>query len=129
MENKSITYKTLWVSALILSLGFIISAGVIGYALKQFGGDKNSIIVKGLLDQEIKALQNFFVEHGFKATEMKLGNKSSQPYYQDVENEDGKMTREFRGYNAMQSLTIDSRDIQKIEKAAKDAYLLDEKGI
>ena len=114
MENKSITYKTLWVSALILSLGFIISAGVIGYALKQFGGDKNSIIVKGLaekpirsdlarweinlrtshasdtvaasyqlLDQEIKALQNFFVEHGFKATEMKLGNKSSQPYYQD----------------------------------------------
>lgn len=160
MENKSITYKTLWVSALILSLGFIISAGVIGYALKQFGGDKNSIIVKGLaekpirsdlarweinlrtshasdtisgsyqlLDQEMKALQDFFVEHGFKATEMKLGNKSSQPFYQDVENEEGKMIREFRGYNAMQSLVIDSRDIQRIEKAAKDAYLLDEKGI
>ena len=29
----------------------------------------------------------------------------------------------------MQSLVINSRDIQKIEKAAKDAYLLDEIGI
>lgn len=160
MENKSITYKTLWVFALILSLGFIISASVLGYAFKQFGGEKNSIIVKGLaekpiqadsarweinlqtssatdsvtasyqlLDQEIKTLQSFFVEHGFKATEMKLGNKSSQPYYQDVDQGDGKTIREFRGYVAMQSLVINTRDIQKIEKAAKDAYLLDEKGI
>ncbi|NUG80458.1 SIMPL domain-containing protein [Acinetobacter bereziniae] len=154
------TYKTLWVFALILSLGFIISASVLGYAFKQFGGEKNSIIVKGLaekpiqadsarweinlqtsratdsvtasyqlLDQEIKTLQSFFVEHGFKATEMKLGNKSSQPYYQDVDQGDGKTIREFRGYVAMQSLVINTRDIQKIEKAAKDAYLLDEKGI
>ena len=160
MENKSVTYKTLWVFALILSLGFIISASVLGYAFKQFGGEKNSIIVKGLaekpiqadsarweinlqtsrasdsvtasyqlLDQEIKTLQSFFVEHGFKATEMKLGNKSSQPYYQDVDQGDGKTIREFRGYIAMQSLVINTRDIQKIEKAAKDAYLLDEKGI
>jgi hypothetical protein len=82
-----------------------------------------------LLDQEIKTLQSFFVEHGFKATEMKLGNKSSQPYYQDVDQGDGKTIREFRGYVAMQSLVINTRDIQKIEKAAKDAYLLDEKGI
>ncbi|WP_196085104.1 SIMPL domain-containing protein, partial [Acinetobacter sp. Res13-Abat-PEC15-P5-02] len=156
----SITYKSLWIFALILSLGFIISASVLGYAFKQFGGEKNSITVKGLaekpiqadaarweinlqtnrstdsvtasyqlLDQEIKALQVFFVEHGFKATEMKLGNKSSQPYYQDVDQGDGKTIREFRGYVAMQSLVINSRDIQKIEKAAKDAYLLDEKGI
>lgn len=160
MENKSITYKTLWVFALILSLGFIISASVMGYALKQFNGEKNSIVVKGLaekliqadlarweihlqtsrasdsvsaayqlLDQEIKALQDFFIEHGFKATEMKLGNKSSQPYYEEVNQGEGKFTREFRGYTAMQSLVINSRDIQKIEKAAKDAYLLDEKGI
>ena len=133
---------------------------MLGYAFKQFGGEKNSIIVKGLaekpiqadsarweinlqtsrasdsvtasyqlLDQEIKTLQSFFVEHGFKATEMKLGNKSSQPYYQDVDQGDGKTIREFRGYVAMQSLVINTRDIQKIEKAAKDAYLLDEKGI
>lgn len=160
MENKSVTYETLWVFALILSLGFIISASVLGYAFKQFGGEKNSIIVKGLaekpiqadsarweinlqtsrasdsvtesyqlLDQEIKTLQSFFVEHGFKATEMKLGNKSSQPYYQDVDQGDGKTIREFRGYVAMQSLVINTRDIQKIEKAAKDAYLLEEKGI
>lgn len=160
MENKSVTYKTLWVFALILSLGFIISASVLGYAFKKFGGEKNSIIVKGLaekpiqadsarweinfqtsrasdsvtasyqlLDQEIKTLQSFFVEHGFKATEMILGNKSSQPYYQDVDQGDGKTIREFRGYVAMQSLVINTRDIQKIEKAAKDAYLLDEKGI
>ncbi|WP_180644663.1 SIMPL domain-containing protein [Acinetobacter bereziniae] len=160
MSHFKFYSATLWVFALILSLGFIISASVLGYAFKQFGGEKNSIIVKGLaekpiqadsarweinlqtsratdsvtasyqlLDQEIKTLQSFFVEHGFKATEMKLGNKSSQPYYQDVDQGDGKTIREFRGYVAMQSLVINTRDIQKIEKAAKDAYLLDEKGI
>ena len=108
MENKSITYKSLWVFALILSLGFIISAGVMGYALKQFNSTKNSITVKGLaekpiqadsarweinlqtnhtsgtipeayqlLDQQMKELQAFFVQHGFKAVDMQRGNKSS----------------------------------------------------
>lgn len=160
MDNKSITSKSLWVFALILSIGFIISAVVMGFALKQMNGEKNSIVVKGLaekpiqadsarweinlqtsqasdsipasyqlLDQEIKTLKNFFVEHGFKATEMQLGNKSSQPYYQEVQNEEGKTTREFKGYVSQQSLVISSRDIQKIAKSATDAYLLDEKGI
>lgn len=160
MENKTITYKTLWVFALILSLGFIISAGVMGYALKQFNSTKNSITVKGLaekpiqadsarweikvetshtsnsiteayqlLDQQMKMMQGFFVEHGFKGAEMKLGNKSSQPYYEDVDIGEGRTKREFKGYVAMQSLVISTQDIKKTEKAAKDAYLLDEKGI
>lgn len=160
MENKTITSKTLWFSALILSLGFIISAAVIGYTIKQFKGTNNSITVKGLaekpikadsarweislqtshasdsipqayqlLDEEMKTLQAFFTEHGFKSAEIQLGNKSSQPYYQEVENEEGKTKREFKGYLAMQSLIVTTRDIQKIEKTAKDAYLLDEKGI
>ena len=160
MENKTITYKSLWVFALILSLGFIVSAAVIGYAVKQFNNSSNSITVKGLaekpiqadsarweinlqtshtsesipqayqlLDQQMKTLQDFFVEHGFKAADMQLGNKSSQSYYEEVETDEGRTRREFKGYIAMQSLVINSRDIQKIEKAAKDAYLLDEKGI
>lgn len=160
MENKTITYKSLWVFALILSLGFIISAGVMGYALKQFNSTKNSITVKGLaekpiqadsarweinlqtshtsdtipqayqlLDQQMKELQSFFVEHGFKATDMQLGNKSSQPYYEEVNMGEGRINREFKGYMALQSLVIASRDIKKIEQAAKEAYLLDEKGI
>lgn len=160
MENKSITYKSLWVFALILSLGFIISAGVMGYALKQFNSTKNSITVKGLaekpiqadsarweinlqtnhtsdtipeayqlLDQQMKELQAFFVEHGFKAADMQLGNKSSQSYYEEVDNGEGRTTREFKGYIALQSLVVSSRDIKKIEQAAKDAYVLDEKGI
>ena len=160
MENKTITYKSFWVFALILSLGFIVSAAVIGYAVKQFNNSSNSITVKGLaekpiqadsarweinlqtshtsesipqayqlLDQQMKTLQDFFVEHGFKAADMQLGNKSSQSYYEEVETDEGRTRREFKGYIAMQSLVINSRDIQKIEKAAKDAYLLDEKGI
>ncbi|TCM68675.1 hypothetical protein EC844_10451 [Acinetobacter calcoaceticus] len=160
MENKTISYKTLWVFALILSLGFIISAGVMGYALKQMNGNKNSITVKGLsekpiqadsarweidlktsyasnsipeayqlLDQQIKTLQAFFVEHGFKGAEMQLGNKSSESYFEDVDVGEGRTKREFKGYIAQQSLVINSSDIKKIEKAAKDAYMLDEKDI
>ncbi|ENX12396.1 hypothetical protein F889_00359 [Acinetobacter colistiniresistens] len=160
MEAKTITYRSLWLCALILSLGFIISAAVMGYALKQLNNNKNSIIVKGLaekpiqadsarweiklqtnhtsdtipqayqlLDQHMQALQHFFVEHGFKAADMQLGNKSSQPYYEEVNMGEGRINREFKGYLAMQSFVISSRDIKKIEKAARDAYLLDEKGI
>lgn len=160
MENKTITSKSLWVFALILSLGFVISAAVIGYALKQSNSSQNSISVKGLsekpikadsarweikvqtptvsasipeayqlLDQNLKTLQAFFVEQGFKANDLQQGNKSSESYYEQVEDADGKTRREFRGYIATQSIVISSRDIQKIEKAAKNAYLLDEKGL
>ena len=55
MENKTITYKSLWVFALILSLGFIVSAAVIGYAVKQFNNSSNSITVKGLAEKPIQA--------------------------------------------------------------------------
>lgn len=82
-----------------------------------------------MLDQNLKTLQAFFVEQGFKATDLQQGNKSSQAYYEEVQDEEGKTRREFRGYIAMQSIVISSRDIQKIEKAAKNAYLLDEKGL
>lgn len=160
MDNKTITSKTLWVFAAILSLGFILSAAVMGYAFKQLNSSKNAITVKGLaekpiqadsarweinlktphasntvaeayqlLDQKMKMLQAFFMEHGFKTTELQLGNKSSEAYYEDVTQADGKITREFRGYIAMQPLIINSREINKLEKSAKDAYLLDEQDI
>lgn len=160
MENKTINTKSLWISALVLSLGFIISALILGFAIKQFNNTGNSITVKGLaekpikadsarweisfqtnivsdtipeayqkLDQQTKILKNFFYEHGFKNNEIQMGNKSSQSYYEEIEHEDGKTTREFRGYIAKQSLVINTQDIKKIEKAAKDAYLLDEKGL
>ncbi len=160
MQNKSITSKTLVIFAIILSLGFILSAGVIGYAFKQLNTNKNSITVKGLaekpiqadsarweinlqtsrtsptvaeayqlLDQQMKVLQNFFTEHGFKNVELQLGNKSSESYYENVELADGRSVREFKGYTAKQSLVINSRDLNKIAKAAKDVYLLDEKDI
>lgn len=160
MENKAITSKSLWVFALILSLGFILSAVVMGYALKQFNQSNNAVTVKGLaekpiqadsarweislqtsrysnsvteayqlLDQEMKSMQNFFVQHGFKASDLQMGNKKSDPYYEEVQNTEGKTTREFRGYVAKQSFVVNSRDIKKIEKTAKDAYLMDEKGL
>ncbi|EEH70105.1 MULTISPECIES: SIMPL domain-containing protein [Acinetobacter] len=160
MENKTITYISLWVFAFILSLGFVISAAVMGYSLKQFNSTKNSITVKGLaekpiqadsarweihlqtnntsntvaeayqlLDEQMKAVQKFFVDRGFKNEDLQLGNKSSQSYYEDVEFGDGRSKREFKGYIAMQTIVLNSQDIAKIENAAKDTYLLDEKGV
>ena len=160
MENKIITSKTLWLSALILSLGFIISSLVMGYAVKQLNGNKNSITVKGLaekpiqadsarweinfetrytsesipsayesLDRQIKILQNFFIEQGISPKEITLGNKSSRSYYKDVDLGDGRVTQEFRGYLASQSMVINTRDIGKIDKSASAIYVLDERGI
>lgn len=55
-----------------------------------------------LLDH-MKELQSFFVEHGFKAENMQFGNKSSQPYYEEVNMGEGRINREFKGY---MSITI-----------------------
>ena len=55
MENKTMSAKTVWVFALILSLGLIISAVVLSYTLKQFNSGKNSITVKGLAEKPIQA--------------------------------------------------------------------------
>lgn len=160
MQNKTVTSKTLWVFACILSIGLVASAVVMAYALQQFKGANNAITVKGLaekpisadsarweihletntvsdtreeaylqLDQRMQRLQKFFVDHGFKKSDMGLGNKSSESYYEDVDLGEGKSKREFRGYTASQSMVLSSREIDKIAKAAKDAYLLDQQGI
>ena len=160
MDNKLISHKSLWISALILSLGLIISAALLGYAFKAFNRSNSSITVKGLaekaiqadsarweinlrtsqasdtkreayllLDQQMKVLQRYFIQQGFKDKDMKLGNKTSNAYYEETENAEGRIIREFKGYTAEQSLTVESRQIQKIAQAAKEIYQLDENGI
>lgn len=160
MDNTNLSSKNLWVATLILSLGLIISALVLGYALQQTNGAKNTITVKGLaekpikadsarweihlktnyasssiseayqqLDLQMKMLQNFFVQQGITANEMKTNNKTSSTYYEDIDLGEGRSTREFRGYLASQSLIISSKSIDKINKAASNAYQLDEKGV
>lgn len=53
MEKREITSKSLWIVALILSLGFIASSGILAYALKNFNANNNSITVKGLAEKPI----------------------------------------------------------------------------
>lgn len=160
MDNKLISHKSLWISALILSLGLIVASAVLGYAFKTLNRNSNSITVKGLaekaiqadaarweihlrtsyasdskreayqlLDQQMKVLQRYFVQHGFKDTDIKLGNKNSNTYYEETENAEGRLIREFKGYTAEQTLTVNTREIRKIAQAAKNMYQLDENGI
>ncbi|AOA60028.1 SIMPL domain-containing protein [Acinetobacter larvae] len=81
------------------------------------------------LDQQVKNIQKFFLDHGFKAEEIQLNNKSSQPAYEEVDLGDGRFRQQLVGYRARQSIIINSRDIAKIAKAAKDIYVLDEQGL
>lgn len=82
-----------------------------------------------LLDQQMKVLRQFFLDQGFSAQDFKMGNKSSESYYEEVDIGDGRLMRQFKGYIANQKLAVSSRDIAKIEKAAKAIYILDEQNI
>ena len=143
MENKTMGAKTVWVFALILSLGLIISAVVLSYTLKQFNSGKNSITVKGLAEapykanlaqiqmgvsawgqdyagalangkNDFKALQQFVASKGFSVSSQNVTPISVEPYNEDYVDEQGQTRTRQNGYKATQTLSISSQELNKI---------------
>lgn len=133
---------------IIFSVALVIAASVLGYQVKQVGGGRESISVKGLAEKPVKAdraewtvtlqvkgatiadalgklrrerpaLDEFLAKAGFEAASLTESNESTDPNYEQVEGRDGNMRSVQEGYVARQSITINTADIGKIITAAR----------
>jgi uncharacterized protein len=133
---------------LIFSVALIIAASVLGYQVKQVGGGRESISVKGLAEKPVKAdraewrvqiqvkgdsiadalaklrkerplLGGFLAQAGFDAASLTESNEAVEPNYEQVEGRNGNMRSVQQGHIARQSVTVNTADIGKITAASR----------
>ena len=133
---------------IIFSVALVIAASVLGYQVKQVGGGRESISVKGLAEKPVKAdraewtvtlqvkgttiadalgklrkerpaLDQFLATAGFDEASLTESNESAEPNYEQVEGRNGNMRSVQDGNIARQSITINTADIGKIITAAR----------
>jgi uncharacterized protein len=136
------------IRTLIFSIALIIAAAVLGFQVKQVGGGRETISVKGLAEKPVKAdraewtirlqtqgatiadaltklrrekpaLDKFLADAGFAKDALTESNESAEPNYEEVEGRNGNLRSVQVGHVARQSVVINTGDIAKIIAAAK----------
>jgi uncharacterized protein len=136
------------IRTVIFSIALIIAAAILGFQVKQVGGGRETISVKGLAEKTIKAdraewtvvvqtkgannadalgklrrekpaLDRFLATAGFDRAALTESNEAVEPNYEQVEGRSGNMRSEQQGNIARQSVTINTTDIDKIIAATK----------
>jgi hypothetical protein len=136
------------IRTVIFSIALIVAAAVLGFQVKQVGGGRESISVKGLAEKPIKAdraewtiglqvkgssnadalaklrrekpaLDQFLATAGFDKSVLGETNESVEPNYEQVEGRNGNMRSEQQGNVARQSITIRTTEIDKIIVASR----------
>jgi hypothetical protein len=78
-------------------------------------------------DEQIKA---YLVGHGLSGDEIVFTSIVSTKQYDDIYNADGKLTgKEFRGYKLTQSVKVESKSIDKVEKISREITELLQSGV
>jgi uncharacterized protein len=137
----------------IFSVALVIAAAILGYNVKQVGGGRESISVKGLAEKPIEAdraewtvtlqtqgatiadalgelrrekpeLDKFLAAGGFEKAQLTDSSESTEPNYEEVEGRNGNLRSVQVGHLARQSVTIDSPDIARVVAASKAAVQL-----
>jgi hypothetical protein len=133
---------------IIFSVALIIAASVLGYQVKQVGGGRETISVKGLAEKPVKAdraewrvqiqvkgannadalaklrrerpqLDEFLSKAGFEPAALTESNESVEPNYEQVEGQNGNLRSVQQGNVARQSITVNTTDIDKIIAASR----------
>lgn len=136
------------IRTIVFSVALVIAAAVLGYQVKQVGGGRESISVKGLAEKPIKAdqaewsvqlqvkgatiadalaalrkekpaLDKFLGGAGFEAAALGESNESVEPNYEEVEGRNGNMRSVQNGHLARQSVVIRTADIGRIIQASR----------
>jgi len=133
---------------LVFSIALIVAASVLGYQVKQVGGGREAISVKGLAEKPIKAdraewtvglqvqgatiaealaklrkekpaLDKLLADAGFDAAALQESNESAEPNFEEVEGRNGNMRSVQVGHVARQSVTITTTDLARVVAAAR----------
>lgn len=133
---------------IVFSIALVVAAAVLGHQVKQVGGGRETISVKGLAEKPVKAdraewrvqiqvkgdtiasaldklrkerpqLDAFLARAGFPKDALTESNEAVEPNYEQVEGRNGNMHSVQQGHVARQSVTIDSTDLPKILAASR----------
>jgi hypothetical protein len=136
------------IRTIIFSVALIIAATVLGFQVKQVGGGRETISVKGLAEKAVRAdraewtvslqvkgatiadaltklrrekpvLDQFLGTAGFEKAALTESNESVQPNFEEVEGRNGNMRSVQDGHIARQSIVINTTDIDRIIAASK----------
>lgn len=146
-------------AAVIAGLSFIIAAWLIGSAFKYRSKAMETIVVTGLAEKDfvsdlivwngsysrksmdlkaaytdLKADENtirsYLVSKGISINEIIFSSVTINKEFNTKTNENGgQISQEFTGYNLMQTVTVQSGDVDKIDKISREATELIESGI
>lgn len=82
------------------------------------------------LKQDEEVIQEYLRNKGVKASELVFSSVSIEKEFNTRYDSEGRMLgTDFTGYNLKQSVTVDSRDIEKVEKISREVTALIERGI
>ncbi len=133
----------------IASLGFVIGLAVLGNAVKNRNKSENTISVTGLgtkkftsdlitwsgnfsrnsyelksaydqLSNDRKVIQNYLTSKGMPANEIVFSAVDIQKQYSYVSDINGRSQQTFDGYQLSQSVSIESKDVAKIENLSRN---------
>ena len=143
-----IAASTIIISALILSNAYKYkfkqseTITVTGLAEKDFLSDqivwsgsysRKSMDLKAaysILKQDEKDLKTYFSNKGIKSDEIVFSAIGIEKEFTSRYNQDGNITgNDFSGYKLTQTVTIDSKDLEKVEKISREVTELIEQGI
>jgi hypothetical protein len=132
----------------IFSVALVVAAAILGQQVKQVGGGRESISVKGLAEKPVKAdraewrvmlqvqgatipealaklrrerpqLDSFLAQAGFDPASLAASNEDVEPNYEQVEGRNGNLRSVQQGHLARQSITINTADIARIDAASR----------
>ena len=133
---------------IVFSVALVIAAAILGYQVKQVGGGRETISVKGLAEKPVTAdraewrvviqvrgdtipdalaklrrerpqLDGFLAKAGFDQAALADSSESVEPNYEQVEGRNGNMRSVQQGHLARQTVTINTTDIAKIQAASR----------
>lgn len=133
----------------IAALGFIIGLAFLGNAIKNRNKSENTISVTGLgtkkfvsdliawngnfsrnsfelkeaydaLANDRKIIENYLISKGIPKNEIVFSSVDIQKLYNYSNDSNGNSNRTFGGYQLSQSVSIDSKDVAKIENLSRN---------
>ncbi len=155
MEKKYVIAMS--ILGLLLAGGMTFSAYVLGTQARKAIPTKNQITVKGLAVKNVQAdsaewtltisvndptfaqalehLRNvrpvvdaFLQREGFEKGSLVEGNENVSPHYETIYLENGAQKQEQKGFDAVQSITVVSKDLKRVAQAARNILTLQAEG-
>lgn len=144
--------------AIVIALGIIISAWILGNAVKNRNSSLDTISVTGSgyknftsdlivwqgnfsrkskelrtayseLDNDRNIIRNYLLSNGVYDSSLIFSAVNLSKDYEYIYQEDGRSRRVFKGYFLTQNVKIESQSVDKIEKISRDVSQLINKGV